>query len=406
MKKYLNFILIIFLIGSSSSGWSQEEKSPEKKKVSKILKRSARIISGLKISSVGKPSFSKQKQKAIRHLRRVVKFSNSKAQKNYLGAFIKCLKDEKFEDFPKTEFISGTDFDLLIKYDKTNSSFSAIALKTLIEENKNSGKLFDQIRVETGKGILGRNVRFFPGSNVIKISEVLYPEDMKKEKMVLNSASEDSQMYPGVILLKNKIEKDFEDKIKPLSLQIFKKKISAGMNAGMLLRNIFLHHVAHYTIPFSIKAEEEKRDFTGAGLKELFYDAEEIRADLNYLTLISLLDEKELLKEGLKEEVLYLFILQKLAKMIGEEGLRENYPSTTIINSLYRGGGIATDKGGKKLVVNIDVLVRNIKTLETSFEDIFKNGNHIECKTFFNKNSEIPENLKKLLKISVPKTTE
>lgn len=258
MKKYLKIVLIVILMGFLFPGMAEEKNPAEKKEQLKLFKRSAKMISVLDIKSAGTAPFSKQKQNIIRLLRRIVKSTNSEAQKNYFVSFIKYLKDEKFENFPKAEFIAETRSDLIVKYDKTSKSLSAIALTTHSEDNKNNDELFKKITSEIGKGIFGRNIRFFPESNVIKISEVIYSDNQEERAIVLPSSEKISSMYPGVILLKNRIENDFKNKIKPLSLEIFKKKISDGLNAGKLSRNIFLHHLAHYTIPFSIKTEGEK----------------------------------------------------------------------------------------------------------------------------------------------------
>ncbi len=387
-------------MGSVSPGWAQEGTPVKKENGINLLKRSAKMISGLDLGSSGTPPFLKKKNRIIRQLKRIIKSSNLKLQKKYLWAFMKCLEEEKFEGIPEAEFIIGTEIDLILKYDKKGNSLSAIALRTSAEETKSIGELFDKIRTETGKGILGRNIRFFPGSNVVKISELIYPEDLKKSTIVLNSADYGTKSYPGVILLKNVLEKEFEGNVKPIAKQILSEKIYEGLNAGLLLRNAFLHHVAHYTIPFSIKGDREKVDFKGAGLKELLLDAEEIRADLNYLTIISLLDEKNLLKKGIREEVIYIFVLEKLTMIKNMAVISNKSHSLTLLNSLYSRGGIGIEKDGKELVFDLDLLTRNIKDLEALFDDILKKGNYIECKAFFKKYSEIPENLKKLLKTS------
>ena len=406
MKKYLKIIFIVFLMVSVSTGWAQEKKSTKKENGVNLLKRSARLISELDLGSSGTPPFLKRKKRIKRHLRRIIKSSNSKLQKKYLLDFTKCLEEEKFENIPVAEFFFGTEIDLLLKYDKKSNSLSAIALKTSAEETESTGELFDKIRIETGRGILGRNIRFFPTSNVIKISELVYPENLNKRAIVLNSAVDGSTSYPGVILLKNVLEKEFVVNLKPIAKQILKKKIYEGLNSGLLLRNVFLHHVAHYTIPFNIKGDGENRDFSGAALKELLLEAEEIRADLNYLTIISLLDEKTLINKGIKEETIYIFLLEKFAAMKDIAGKSGKSHSLTLLNSLYNRGGIGVGKGGKKLVVDLDLLTRNIKDLEALFDNIFKKGNYRECKAFFKKYSETPENIKKLLKISTSDKVE
>ena len=383
----------------------QDKKSNEKGDFSKLLKRTAKMICTLNIKESAAPSFSKLKKKIVRHLKRAASASDSKVQKKYFKDVIKIFRNNKYSDLPDFYFTKESESDLLLKYDEKSQMISAVVLKISGEENSLTGKLFDKIRVEIGKGILERNVKFFPENNVIKVSEVIYPESFEKESLIFDSPSR-NDLYPGIVLLKNIIEKHFIERIKPLSEKIFRRKISAGLNTGSLIRNIFLHHTAHFTIPFQTGVKDEKSIHKGSDLKNLLLPAEEIRADLSYLMLIAKMAGKELLEKGVKEEVIYTFLLQKLDKIKNSKANNKNSPSLILFNALYKRGGIKMAKDGKKMVVDMELLIRNIKNLESRFNDIIKKGIHGECKIFFQKHMEIPKNIKSIIEKKKPEHIE
>jgi len=396
MKRTLQFLLIIFFLMLISVNAGQDKKINEKENMSKLLKRAAKMICTLDINEQAAPSFSKLKKKIVRHLKRAVSASNSKIQKIYFEDIIKIFKTNKYSELPDLYFSKEARADLLLKYEKKSQMITAVVLKLSGEENSSMQKLFDKIRIEIGKGILERNVRFFPKDNVIKISDVIYPDNFKKESLIFNSPSK-NDLYPGIILLKNVIEKYFNEKIKPLSEKILRRKISAGLNSGSIIRNLFLHHIAHFTIPFQTEMKDEKSIYKGSDLKNLLLPAEEIRADLNYLMIIVRLAEKDILEEEVKEEVIFTFLLQKIDRIITLKENNNNSPSMVLFNALYKRGGIKIEKGGKKIVVDMELLIRNIKNLESRFNDILKKGIHGECKIFFQKHMEIPEKLKSII---------
>ena len=396
MKKLLHFIILTLFVFLTSGNAVQDKKSIERKDISNLLKRTAKMISTLDISEQATPSFSNRKKKIVRHLKRAISASDSKIQKIYYEEVIKIFRNNKYSDLPDYYFLKDTKSDLLLKYNKKDQTISAVVLKLSSEENLITGKLFDKIKAEIGKGILDRNVRFFPKNNFIKISEVIYPDNFEKESLIFDSPSK-NDLYPVIVLLKNSIEKYFVEKIKPLSEKIFRGKVSSGLNKGSLIRNMFLHHIAHFTIPFQTEMKAEKSIYKGSDLKNLLLPAEEIRADLNYLMIIAKMAEKELLDKGVKEEVIYTFLLQKIDEIKNMNEGNKNSPSLVLFNALYKRGGIKIEKGGKKMVVDMELLVRNIKNLESRFNDIIKKGIHGECKMFFQKHMEIPENIENII---------
>ena len=142
----------------------------------------------------------------------------------------------------------------------------------------------------------------------------------------------------------------------------------------------------------------EKGGFKGSGLKELFFHAEEIRADLYYLSIVVHLYEKELLDDGVKNKVVYTFLSQKVDKMRDSKDGEKHSPSLVLLNALYNRGGVKPDKDGEKLVVDMELLIRNIKNLESRLNDFVMKGKYGECKAFFQKNMEVPENIKSIIK--------
>ncbi len=394
MKKKLNILLLLLFVMLTCVNADQGKKSKEKEDLSKLLRRTAKMICSLNINESATPSFSKLKKRIVRHLKRAALTSGSKDQKKYFEDVIKTFKDNKYSDLKDFYFPNEAKSVLLLKYIEKSKTISAVVLKFSVEENLLTGKLFDKVRTEIKKGILERNVRFFPENNLVRIFEVIYPEDFKRESLVFDSPSK-KDLHPRVVLISNVMKRYFIERIKPLSERIFRKKISAELNTGSLIRNIFLHHTAHFAIPFQTEVKEEKSVFKGSDLKNLFFPAEEIRADLNYLMIIIRMAEKKLLDDGVKEEVIYTFLLQKidaLKKMNGNKGS----PSMILFNALYERGGIKSEKGGK-VVVDLELLIRNIKNLESRFNDILKKGLHGDCKTFFQKHMEISDNIKNIL---------
>ncbi|MCK4888345.1 MAG: hypothetical protein KAS97_00355, partial [Candidatus Aminicenantes bacterium] len=115
---------------------------------------------------------------------------------------------------------------------------------------------------------------------------------------------------------------------------------------------------------------------------------------------------KELLEKGVKEEVIYTFLLQKLDKIKNSKANNKNSPSLILFNALYKRGGIKMAKDGKKMVVDMELLIRNIKNLESRFNDIIKKGIHGECKIFFQKHMEIPKNIKSIIEKKKPEHIE
>ncbi len=405
MKRILHILLFLFFTMLTCVNAGQDKKNNEKGDISKLLKRTAKMICTLNVSESTTPSFSRLKKRIVRHLKRAASASDSKVQKKYFEDVIKIFRNNKYSDLPYHYFVKESESNLLLKYDKKSQMISAVVLKLSGEENSMTGKLFDKIGAEIRRGLLERNVKFFPENNAIKISEVIYPEDFEEESLIFDSPSE-NDLYPGIVLLKNVIEKYFIERIKPLSEKIFLGKISAGLNTGSLIRNIFLHHAAHFAIPFQIEMTGEKSVYKGSELKNLLLPAEEIRADLNYLTIISKMDEKELLDKGVKEEVIYTFLLQKIDKIKNLKEENINSPSLVLFNALYKRGGIKMAKDGKKMVVDMELLIRNIKDLESRFNDFVGKGIHGECKIFFQKHMEIPENIKSIIEKKKPASIE
>ena len=384
------------MIASTGVIADQAKSSDAKEDISKLLRKTAKMIGNLDISKSGTLHFSKIKKRITRHLKRAIVASDSEVQKKYFRVIIKNFRENKFADLHTPGFIAGTKADLILNYDNKSQNISAIALKTCVEEDLSTGKLFDMIRAEIRRGMLNRNVRFFPESNVVKVSEALYPDNFKERSIILDSSGGD--LYPGIIIVKNVVEKYFVKKIQPISQQIFQKEISSDIVAGSLIRNIFLHHIAHYAIPFQTEVKGEKGGFKGSGLKELFFHAEEIRADLYYLSIVVHLYEKELLDDGVKNKVVYTFLSQKVDKMRDSKDGEKYSPSSVLLNALYSRGGVKPDKDGEKLVVDMELLIRNIKNLESRLNDFVMKGKYGECKAFFQKNMEVPENIKSIIK--------
>jgi len=388
-KKIICVSIALFILG-----WiSPAENKPEKDQISNLLRRTAKQISGLKIPEAGKTV--RGKLRVIRRLRRLIRFSESKLQQTGLQNVVKRLREMDFFRFPEPEFIPGTRFDLLIRYNGKKRTFSAMALKTAPEENKAVDALFQQVRGAVKGGIMERNVRFFPGVNVFRISTPIYPEEPASESLVLPSAGKGLEMFPGVILMKNRIEEMFAGEIQPLAMQVYPKPAAEKIRAGSLMKNMFLRHAAHFTIPVEIELDGKKRKTNISGLKELFPAAEKVRADLVFLALIARMREKDLVDEQQKVEVFQTFILQKLAEI---KSSGEKSPSGALLTALYENGGLKVAKNRQKLELEMDVLTRSIKSLEAGFTGIFMRGSYKECSAFFQKNSEVPLNIRELIK--------
>jgi len=402
------FLLILLLPALLLAGAVPENigKSNPDEDLSSFLGKAAKMITGLDINSPSSPSFSLQKKRVIRLLRRALSVSAVEEQKKYLKRVIETFRGEKFEELPVCEFIRGTTADLILAYDQEKKSITGVALKTSEEENQAAGKLFELIRTHIRKGLLGRNVSFFPEKDIIKLSDIIYPAGYGRKNIVLPSVSGETGPFPGVFILTNDIRKYFDDKIKPVSQDLFRQKTVADLKPGALIRNIYLHHLSHFTIPVMIDSPVAEKDFKGSALKDLFDTAEEIRADLNYLALISALDEKGILDKGMKDEVYYTFLLQKIVDIQMRTEETVNRPAVIILNAIYKRGGIQVDKNGKKLVADIELLSRNIKDLEAKFDDLIRNGKFDDCESFFKLYSETSENLINVIAKPPPEKSE
>ncbi len=375
------------------------EKKVPKKDLSNILSSTAMFMEKLDIHKKDKPSFRIRRRRIIRHLKKAVKASDSNGQKNYFKFLLNKFEKNDYKNGFGHPFIAGTKADLLLEYNKRKERISAVVVKTSIESNTALELMFERIERSVKKGILKRNIEFFPKKNIVKISKIIYPPQLSKKLIILNDDENSENIYPEIILLTNSIENYFNVRLKPLAGKIFKRKISLQLNSEDLLKIIYLHHIAHFTIPFEVKQEDEKSFFTGSELKEFFFDAEEMRADLNYLVLIAEMDAKELLRDGERDRIIYTFILQKMDNLINSKNSKNKLSSLVLLKSLYSRGGIKVQKNGRKIIIDIELLIRNIKNLETGLNVLIKKGSYKECSAFFEKNSELPENIKKIVSL-------
>ena len=393
MKK-LSLILLLLLIVIPNIAADVSKDISVKENFSNLLKKTARMIGTLDIKKSGTPAFSKQKKRIIRHLKRVVSKSNCEDQKKYLKNVIKHFRENNYRSGFDCPFSTKTKADMILNFNEKSRNFSPVVLKTSVIGTLSICKLFDKIKIEIGKGILNRNVEFFPVSSVVKISEVIFPANFKSRSIILSLNNKKNDIFPGIILIKNNVEKYFNDSLKPLAQKLFRQKIASGLDPEILIHNMFLHHIAHFTIPFQIEVKDKKSGVKGLGLKELFLYVEEIRADLNYLSIVAEMDKREILDKGAKEKIFYTFLLQKVYKTLTPYGKDLGSPSSVLFNLLFKRGGIRMEKGRMKMVIDMDLLIRNIKALEAKFNSFLIKGKYNECKAFLLQYKKMPDNVK------------
>ena len=88
-----------------------------------------------------------------------------------------------------------------------------------------------------------------------------------------------------------------------------------------------------------------------------------------------------------------------MVEKVRDSNVEKKYsPASVLLNALYNRGGLKPNRDGKKLVVDMELLIRNIKNLESRLNDFVIKGKYGECKTFFQKNMEVPENIKSIIK--------
>ena len=98
MKKTLNILLLLLFVMLTCVNADQGKKSKEKEDLSKLLRRTAKMICSLNINESATPSFSKLKKRIVRHLKRAALTSGSKDQKKYFEDVIKIFKGNKYSN--------------------------------------------------------------------------------------------------------------------------------------------------------------------------------------------------------------------------------------------------------------------------------------------------------------------
>ena len=400
MRKLLSIGLLIFALYGSLFCKEENAQKKNREDLSGILVNTAKLLEKLDFSSAGNSGDIKFRNRIVRHLRRAAESSDIQEQKNLFTLMIKGLKEDNLISVTgEFLFIENTSADLIINFDQKQKKFHPVVIRTNIEQSGIYSDLFQTIKAAVGKGILKRNVKFFPHSMPVKISEVLFPENFNVNSIVLPPYYPENSIYPRIILMWNNIEKYFNERLKPLSQKIFRSEISSEIGPASLLRHLFFHHIGHFTAPVGKEAGEEKGGVKKTGLKNLLYPAEEVRADLNYLLLVQEMDGKKLIEDGMKEKVFWTFILQKAERLTAFIDEKTISPSAVILNVFISGGGVKVDIKDKKLILDFELLSRIVNTMEPRFEEFLKKGDSQGCKAFLINNNKIPESLAEVLEI-------
>ncbi len=398
MKKNKLIIFVLFLV-IISLVTKAEEKEKTKKDLSKLLVKTAKLISNLNDIPKGKPAYRKLKNRIVRHFKRAVSLSEIEGQKGYFKYLKEIFKNDKaiFPDNSQV-YLSDTDADIFLEFNAKKKKFFPVVLKTDKGAEEEARKLYSLIKGEIKKGILNKKVKFYKGNPVIKVSDVLFPKEFDKEIIILKPKNPEENVYPRIILIKNVINENFDDGIKPVTRKIFNKKFRNLVNSTTYMRNLFLHRISHFIVPFSPDNSDKAKVPFGEKLKELFLPVEEVRADLDFIIVVNELEKKGLVEKGMMREVVYTFVAQKIKTIASASESIENSPSVFLINYFLKEGGLKLSLKTVRFAVDEELLMRNIKKSGTMFTLFLGKGKYNDCKSLFQKYDKVSERIKEILK--------
>ena len=186
MKKTI--ICTMFVLAISLWTFPAEKKAGENTvhRFSRVLIQAAGIFGKIRLISGNENPDPKLTGRLVRTLRNAVRLSENAEQKKCFASLVSDVKKKNLSGFSDGNMsVKNTSADLVLNFDETAGTFSPVVLVTDADESSRFSPLFNTARLWIGKGILKRNVKFFPGDAVIKFSHSVYPKSFSRESVIL-----------------------------------------------------------------------------------------------------------------------------------------------------------------------------------------------------------------------------
>lgn len=377
---------------------ASQENVIKKNGLINILLDISRRISYLNTFEAGSAEFLKGKRRLARKLRRAAGLAVNKSQKEYLNSLIPVAKREKLSSgsLPWGKK-SINEYDIfLFNTGKENKTFPVVIINES-ERTESAGKYFFMIKDALDKGLLKKKVKYFPEENIFFASKIKYPPDLNKEVLFYPRNRTGKNKYPRIFILTGKLESKFINKVAPAAKKLYKPKKAGLVNFETFFMNEIFHRISHFLAPVFVKVKDEEPVTADKKLKELFFTMEEVRAGLNSLINILILEEKGYFKENIFERSLATYLAGIFAEL--GPGTIKNIPALIQVNYFLDEGGISVNIVKNRLKVDKEKLKKNIKHLYKLVSDLESKGLYEDCRKFIAKYSEINDSSEALINI-------
>ena len=402
IKKIFPFlIIIVFSVVISPQG------SKEESRLLKNLLKTAEYVELLNTLDITSEKYPGMKKKIIRSLRRSAKFSSDRDQKDYLLSFIPEFKKNnrlKYSGFPGV----ATGYELLLFTKRSGKKYFPVILKNDVGLTTSIEQLFSSVKELTEKGLMKRNVRFFPKKIFAAASVLKYPDTLNESILLYHYKNNNETQYPMMFFLTDKMKKIFQDEILPVAGRVtLKRENLKSDDAEAYILSVALHKFSHFLAPVVVKTdsdvgkkkESESLKTPRKVLKEYFHPIEEARAETDKINTLFLLSKEKYLTVEKSEEIIKASIFSGLLDLKNSGEKKPAQFSTLLFNSLFKDGALTVNLVNKRLKIDMTLLKESIKKMNDLLFDLEINGKFEESKEYIEKNSKISDQLKSLLKL-------
>lgn len=387
MKKYLLLILMILFVFSGRfiipAGPEEEKKTGLIDLLLDISKR----VSYLNSFDDKSDEFRQGKRRLVRRLRKAAGVASNENQKKYLNLLIPVVKREKtiLVSIPWGKNTINK-YDILFFPAGERKGLLPVVIENDPGRTEAAKKYYSLIKEAADKGLLKKKIKFFPEENIFIASFIKYPADFKKNVIFYPSERTRDVKYPKIFILTDKLEYYFNKEVVPAAKKLLNPKKANLVNFDTFFMNEIFRRLSHFTGPVLMKDKDKELVTVNKKLKELFFTVEEARAGLDSILNTAILINKGYLDENVFERMLFTYLAGIIAKLKPEAG--KNIPALIQVNYFLGEGGVTVNLVKNMLIVDREIIKKNIKKLHTLLSDFEKTGKYEECKEFILKYSE------------------